>query len=75
MTLRKVNKIPLDKYKPENAMRIHQYLLTISLLLSNIHRVKFGDKKPLKGAEIFNGKARRDPLTGMTPPTVVNSDF
>lgn len=75
MTLCKTNKIPIDKFKPENALRIHEYLLTMSLLLNQIHRVKFGDEKPLKGAELFNGKARKDPLTGLIPGTVVDSDF
>ena len=75
MTLCKTNHVPIDKYKPENAIRVHEYLLTISCLLSEIHRVKFGDEKPLKSAELFNSKARRDPITGMIPPTIVNSNF
>lgn len=75
MTFCKTNKVPIDKFKPENALRIHEYLLTMSLLLHMIHKIKFGDEKPLKGAELFNGKARKDPFTGVVPGTVVDSDF
>ena len=75
MSLCKTSHIPIDKFKPENALRIHEYLLTISLLLSQIFCVKFGDEKPLKGSELFSGRARRDPLTGEVPGTIVDSDF
>ena len=33
------------------------------------------DEKMLKGAEVFNRKARADPLTGIVPESVVNPDF
>ena len=75
MSLCKTSHIPIDKFKPENALCIHEYLLTISLLLPQIFRIKFGDKKPLKGSELFSAKARRDPLTGDVPPTIVDSNF
>jgi hypothetical protein len=38
-------------------------------------RLKFGDEKSLKGAELFNRKVRRDPITGVTPPVIADSDF
>ena len=47
----------------------------MSLFLDQPHRIKFGDEKPLKGADLFNGKARKDPFTGLVPPTIVDSDF
>ena len=75
MTFRKTNKVPIDKFKPENALRIHEYLLTICLFIDQPHRLKFGDEKPLKGADLFNRKARKDPFTGLVPATIVDSDF
>jgi hypothetical protein len=38
-------------------------------------RLKFGDEKSLKGAELFNCKVRRDPITGVTSPVIADSDF
>jgi DNA-binding transcriptional regulator YhcF (GntR family) len=38
-------------------------------------RLKFVDEESLKGAEIFNRRARADPLTGFVPITVADSDF
>ena len=75
MTFRKTNKVPIDKFKPENALRIHEFNLTMSLFLNQPHRMKFGDEKPLKGADLFTGKAPKDPFTGLVPATVVDSDF
>ena len=75
MTFRKANKVPVDKFSPLNAIGIHECNLTISLFLGNPHKIKFGDEKPLKGADLFNRKARKDPFTGVVPVTVVDSDF
>ena len=75
MTMRKTNKVPIDKFKPENVLRIHKFNLTMCLFLDQPHRIKFGDEKPLKGADLFNGKARKDLFTGLVPPTIVDSDF
>jgi hypothetical protein len=49
--------------------------------LSMIHgaqpskRLKFGDEKLLRGVELFNRKVRRDPIIGITPPVIADSDF
>ena len=75
MSFRKTDKVPLDKFKPENILRIHEYHLTINLVLHTPWRLKFGDEKPLKGADLFNGAARKDPFTGTVPATIVDSDF
>ena len=65
--------VPRDKFKPENILRYSDYLAQIKQI--NPLRLKFVDEKSLKGAEIFNRKARADPLTGFVPITVVDSDF
>ena len=75
MSFRKTDKVPLDKFKPENILRIHEYHLTVNMVLHTPWRLKFGDKKPLKGADLFNGAARKDPFTGSVPATIVDSDF
>ena len=75
MSFRKTNKVPMDKFKPENILKIHEYNLTVSRFIHQPWRIKFGDEKPLKGADLFNGRARKDPFTGIVPATVVNSDF
>jgi transposase len=62
-----------DKFKPENILRYSDYLARIKQI--NPLRLKFVDEKSLKGVEIFNRKARADPLTGFVPITVVDSDF
>ena len=35
----------------------------------------FGNEKPLKGGELFNGKGRADPMTGLLEDLVVDSDW
>mgnify|MGYP005855778119 CR=1 FL=1 len=75
MSFRKTNKVPLDKFKLKNVLRIHEYHLTVNFLLQTPWKLKFGDEKPLKGCDLFNGAARKDPFTGIVPPTIVNSDF
>ena len=75
MTFGKTDKVPIDKFAPMNALQIHEFMLSISFFLLCPHKLKFGDKKSLKGAELFNGKARKDPFTGLEPVTVVDADF
>ena len=50
----------MDKFKPENMLKIHKYNLAVSRFIYQPWRIKFGDKKPLKGADLFNGCARKD---------------
>lgn len=72
-TFRKPNMVPIDKYKPENIERAVEYIHTILAL--DPRRLKFTDEKSLKGAEIFNRRVRRDPLTGEVAPIVTDPDF
>ncbi len=71
--LRVVNQVPIDKYKPENILRLLEFMDKI--LRINPYRLKFCDEKHLKGAELFNWKGRRDPITGKVEPLLVDSDW
>ena len=75
MSFRKTDKVPLDKFKLENILRIHEYHLKVNMVLHTPWQLKFGDEKPLKGADLFNGAAQKDPFTGTVPAMIVNSDF
>ncbi|KAL7561010.1 hypothetical protein ACA910_000095 [Epithemia clementina (nom. ined.)] len=75
MILCKTNKVAIDKFKQENTLCIHEYNLTILLFFGQPWRFKFGDKKALKGRNFCNGKAQKDPFTGIVPSTLVQSDF
>jgi hypothetical protein len=72
-SLRVTNDVPRDKFRPANIERYDKYLAFINQI--NPRRLKFVDEKMLKGAEVFNRKARADPLTGIVPESVVDPDF
>ena len=72
-SLRKGSFVPKDKFKPENHLRLLEYLAEIRLF--DPRMIKFGDEKHLKGAEIFNRKVRRDPITGAVDGIPVDPDF
>jgi hypothetical protein len=72
-SLRKPNLIPIDKFKPENIERAVDYIHCILAL--DQRRLKFVDEKSLKGAEIFNRKVRRDPITKEVQPIYTDPDF
>jgi hypothetical protein len=65
--------VPIDKFKPENIERALEYIHAVLSLDQS--RLKFVDEKSLKGAEIFNRKVRRDPITGEVPSIITDSDF
>jgi hypothetical protein len=64
--------VPLDKFKPSNIIRWKEYILEIEGF--EPHRLKFGDEKHIKGADLYE-KVRRDPLTGETPSNKTDGDF
>jgi hypothetical protein len=64
--------VPLDKFKLSNLIRWKEYILEIEGFAP--HRLKFGDEKHIKGADL-HGKVRRDPLTGETPSNKTDGDF
>jgi hypothetical protein len=72
-SLCKPNLIPYDKLRPANLERALDYLMTISM--HDRTRIKFGDEKHLKGAELYCRKTRRNVFTGVVPPIMTHSDF
>ncbi|KAL7543505.1 hypothetical protein ACHAXR_013180, partial [Thalassiosira sp. AJA248-18] len=72
-TLCKPNLIPYDKFRPENLERAVEFLLMISVF--DRSRIKFGDEKHLKGAELFCRRTRRNIVTGEVPPIMTHPDF
>jgi transposase len=72
-SFRKPNLVPIDKFKPANVQRAYDFVETIRH--TNPFRLKFGDEKHLKGAELFTRYGRRDPLTGEVPEVITDSDF
>jgi transposase len=71
--LRKPNMVPIDKFKPENILRAHEYLQIVLKICPT--RVKFGDEKLLKGSEVYCRQTRRNVLTGEVPASFTPSDF
>jgi hypothetical protein len=71
--LQKVNMVPIDKFKPENIERAVEYIHAVLSLDQSW--LKFVDEKSLKGAEIFNHKVWRDPITGEVPCIITDPNF
>ena len=69
----KPNKVPYDRFRPENEERAYEFIY----MLSNFapERAKFGDEKSLKGQELYNRKVRVNPETGIAPPVVTRQDY
>jgi hypothetical protein len=72
-SLVKPNMIPRDKFKPENIQKAREYINIVSQL--NPVLLKFTDEKHLKGEEIYNGRARKDPITGVRYNIRTQSDL
>ena len=72
-SLVKANVVPRDKFRPANLLKAREYLTTISFF--HPERLKFGDEKLLKGAEVYCRQTRRNVVTGEVPANLVNSDF
>ena len=72
-SLRKRNLFPYGKLKPENLLRAEEYLELLMHISPT--RLRFADENLLKGSELYNRKAQRDPLTGLVPPTYTDRDF
>ena len=68
-----VDKVPIDKFRPDNILRAYEYVSIIVHIAPE--RLVYGDEKLLKGQELFNRKTRRNVITGVAPPNYVDSDF
>jgi hypothetical protein len=71
--LNKTSKDPVDKFKPDNILRYYKYIEEVKYIKPT--QLKFYDEKHLKGAKLFNKKARVDPESGYLDPDIVPSDF
>ncbi len=67
------NLVPYDKFRPRNIEKAVEYIKVLARI--NPSQLKYADKKSLKGREIYNTFARRDPLTGIAPPTMTDPDL
>ena len=59
---RKPNLVPIDKFRERNCMRAQEYLDALSIIAP--HKLRFGDEKLIKGAEVYCRRTRRNVLTG-----------
>jgi hypothetical protein len=62
-----------DKYKLENIAKAVNYTPLVALFHPT--KLKFGDEKHFEGAEIIFRGVRRNPITGVVPDAIVDSDF
>ena len=65
--------IPIDKFRPENIADAEEFLRF--MIRQDMRKVKFGDEKHLRGAELFCKTTRRNVLTGVVAPVLTTSDF
>ena len=69
----KPNLIPYDKFRPANLDKALEYLQTVAMF--DRSKLKFGDEKHIKGAELWCRKTRRNVFSGVVPPITTHSDF
>ena len=67
------NKVPIDKFRPNNIMKAYNYLLILSQIA--LDRVVYGDKKLLKGSELYNRETKCNIFTGEVLSCFTHSDF
>jgi hypothetical protein len=67
------NLVPYDKFRPRNIEKAIEYIRALARI--DPGRLKYADEKSLKGRDICNKLARRDPFTGIVPPTMTDPDF
>ena len=72
-TFRKLNQVPVDKFKDDNIARAYEYSALVQGIAAN--RLKFTDEKHLKAGELYNKDGRRCPLSAEVESMVVDSDF
>ncbi len=67
------NLVPYDKFFPRNIEKAVEYIRALARI--DPGRLKYSDEKSLKGKDICNKLARRDPFTGIVPPTMADPDL
>ena len=68
-----LNKVPIDKWKPENVERAQEFIQLIYQV--DPFRLKFCDEAHLKSERLYTKNGRRCPVTGVLEPVIVGSDF
>jgi hypothetical protein len=64
------NLVPYDKFRPRNIKKAVEYIKALARI--DPSRLKYADKKSLQGKDICNKLAWRDPLAGITQPTMTD---
>ena len=59
----KPNMVSIDMFKPINMIKAEEYISILSIVAPN--KLRFGDKKLIKGAEVYCRRTRRNVFTGM----------
>jgi hypothetical protein len=67
------NLISYDKFCPRNIEEAVEYIRALARI--DPSRLKYANKKSLKGKDICNKLARRDPFTGIVPPMMADPDL
>ena len=60
-------------FRPHNVEKAVEYIKALARI--NPSRLKYADEKSLKGKDICNKLARRDPLPGIVPQTMTDPDL
>jgi hypothetical protein len=71
--LRILDKVPIDKYSPDNCLRLMEYMNIITQI--DPMRLKFCNEKHLKGRGLILWKGWRDSQTGIAEHVCIPSDF
>ena len=69
----KIPTVPIDKYHPSNIKSNADYINCVSSIPPHI--LHFGDKKSLKGMEIFSWRGHAEPETGKVDKFIVMPYF
>ncbi len=67
------NLVPYNKFRPRNIEKAVEYIKALARI--DPSRLKYADKKSLKGKDICNKLLRWDPFTGIVPPTMTDPDL
>jgi hypothetical protein len=67
------NLVPYDRFCPQNIEKAVEYIRALARI--DPGRLKYANEKSLKGKDIYNKLARRDPFTGVVPPTMADPDL
>ncbi len=67
------NLVPYDRFRPRNIEKAIEYIRALARI--DPGRLKYANEKSLIGKDICNKLARRDPFTGIVPPTMADLDL